>query len=63
MLKYDDKPSLIHLESKISNLFLDEEEQIEVYARTWDELCALAYNMEKSVDFISAIAARLGSEP
>jgi len=63
MLKYDDKPSLIHLESKISNLFLDEEEQIEVYKRTWDELCALAYNVEKSVDFISAIATRLGGKP
>jgi transcriptional regulator with XRE-family HTH domain len=63
MLKYDEKPSLVHLESKISNLVLDEEEQIKVYARTWDELCALAYNMEESVDFISAIATRLGSEP
>jgi hypothetical protein len=62
-LEYDDKPSLIHLESKISNLFLDEEEQIDVYKRTWDELCALAYNVEKSVDFISAIATRLGGKP
>jgi hypothetical protein len=63
MLQYDDKPSLIHLESKISNLFLDEEKQIQVYTRTWNELCALAYNVEKSVDFISAIAARLSSKP
>ncbi|MDQ2882160.1 MAG: helix-turn-helix domain-containing protein [Actinomycetota bacterium] len=63
MLTYDDKPSLIHLESKVSNLFLDEEEQIQAYKRTWDELCALAYSMEKSVDFISAIATRLGSKP
>jgi transcriptional regulator with XRE-family HTH domain len=63
MLEYEDKPSLIHLESKISNLFLDEEEQIDVYKRTWDELCALAYNAEKSVDFISAISTRLGGKP
>jgi hypothetical protein len=63
VLEYDGEPSLVWLENKVSSLFLDEEEQIEVYMQTWNELCALACNVEKSVDFISAIAARLSSKP
>lgn len=56
ILDYGDDIMLVHLEGKTTNLFLDEEEQIEAYKRTWNKLCALACNMEKSVDFISAIA-------
>jgi transcriptional regulator with XRE-family HTH domain len=63
MLEYDDEPNLVHLESKISNLFLDEDEQIQIYKRSWDDLGTLAYNPEKSVDLISAIAAELSSRP
>ena len=59
ILKYDAEPSLVWLENKVSSLCLDEEEQIEVYTQTWNELCALAYSMEKSVDFISAIATQI----
>ena len=63
MLEYDDEPNLVHLESKISNLFLDEDEQIQIYKRSWDDLGTLAYNPEKSVDLISAIAAELSNRP
>jgi transcriptional regulator with XRE-family HTH domain len=59
ILDYGDDIRLVHLENKTTNLFLDEEEQIEVYAQTWDRLQAVAYNVEKSVDFISAIAAEV----
>lgn len=59
VLNYDHEPSLVWLENKISSLFLDENEQIEVYTQTWTELCALAYNVEKSVDFISAITVQV----
>lgn len=59
ILKYDEEPSLVWLENKVSSLCLDEEEQIEVYTQTWDELCALAYSVEKSVDFISAITTQV----
>jgi hypothetical protein len=48
----------VWLENKISSLILDGEEQIEVYTRTWVELQELAYNAEKSVKLISAIATR-----
>lgn len=59
VLNYDHEPSLVWLENKISSIFLDEEEQIKIYTRTWDELCALAYSVEKSVDSISAIATQV----
>jgi transcriptional regulator with XRE-family HTH domain len=59
ILQYDDNTRLVLEEGKISSLFLDEDEQIEVYAQTWTEICALAYNVEKSIDFISVIAAQL----
>jgi transcriptional regulator with XRE-family HTH domain len=58
ILQYDDSARLVLEEGKISSLFLDEDEQIEVYAQTWGEICALAYNVETSTDFISAIATQ-----
>jgi transcriptional regulator with XRE-family HTH domain len=59
ILEYGNKTRLVHLEDKVTIVYLDEEEQIEMYTQTWDELCALAYNPEKSVDSISAIAAQV----
>jgi transcriptional regulator with XRE-family HTH domain len=58
ILEYKDKTKLVHLEGKVSNLFLDEDEQIQAYAQTWAELQELACDAEKSVKLISAIAAR-----
>jgi transcriptional regulator with XRE-family HTH domain len=58
ILDYGDDIMLVHLESKTTNLVLDDDEQIEVYARTWNQLCALAYDAEKSVKLISAIAVQ-----
>jgi transcriptional regulator with XRE-family HTH domain len=63
ILEYDGEPSLVWLENKIASLILDEEDQIQVYKRSWDDLSTLAHNPEKSVDLISAIAAEMGSKP
>ncbi|MDQ3764838.1 MAG: helix-turn-helix domain-containing protein [Actinomycetota bacterium] len=62
ILDYGDDIRLVHLENKTTNLFLDEEEQIEVYTQIWNRLEAVAYNVEKSVDFISAIATQESRE-
>jgi hypothetical protein len=59
ILEYKDKTKLVHLEGKVSNLFLDEDEQIQAYTQTWAELQELACDTEKSIELISAIAARL----
>jgi transcriptional regulator with XRE-family HTH domain len=55
ILEYDAEPSLVWLENRISSLFLDEPDQIEIYTRIWNELCALACNPEKSIKLISAM--------
>lgn len=56
ILEYKDKTKLVHLEGKSSNLFLDEDEQIQGYVQTWSELQELACDSEKSVKLISVIA-------
>jgi hypothetical protein len=55
VLEYNEEPSLVWLENKLSSLFLDEPDQIEIYTRDWNDLCALAYNPEKSIKLISAM--------
>lgn len=55
VLEYDEKPSLVWLENKISSLFLDEDDQIRVYTKTWTMLQKLACDAEESVQLISAI--------
>jgi hypothetical protein len=55
ILEYGEEPSLVWLENKISSLFLDELDQIEIYTRIWNDLCALACNPEKSIELISTM--------
>lgn len=55
VLEYNEEPSLVWLENKLSSLFLDEPDQIEIYTRDWNDLCALACNPEKSIKLISAM--------
>lgn len=59
ILDYGDDTRLVHLENKTVNLFIDEEDQIKEYARTWAEMQELAYNAEKSVKLISVIATQV----
>jgi transcriptional regulator with XRE-family HTH domain len=56
ILEYGDGTKLVHIECKIPIVYLDEEEQIQEYTQIWNRVSALACNMEKSVDLISAIA-------
>jgi transcriptional regulator with XRE-family HTH domain len=55
VMEYDEEPTLVWLENKISSLLLDELDQIEIYTRTWNDLCALACNPEKSSELISTM--------
>jgi len=58
ILEYKDKTKLVHIEGKVSNLFLDEDEQIQAYEQTWAELQKRACNPEESVKLILDIAAQ-----
>ncbi|QTR05446.1 helix-turn-helix domain-containing protein, partial [Saccharothrix algeriensis] len=42
ILEYDDDPSLVLLENKVASLFLDDDDQIEVFEKTWSTLVGLA---------------------
>jgi hypothetical protein len=59
ILEYDEEASLVLLENKVSSLFLDEEEHIETYTRTWDTLAELCPGPDESVELIAAATARL----
>lgn len=52
ILGYDDDPSLVLLENKITSLFLDEDEQIDVFEETWAELAALAFDITETAEFL-----------
>jgi transcriptional regulator with XRE-family HTH domain len=56
VLEYDDDASLVLLENKIASLFLDEEEQIEVYEAAWAELRGLAYSVDETVEYLRSKA-------
>ncbi|MFD1149487.1 helix-turn-helix domain-containing protein [Saccharothrix hoggarensis] len=56
ILEYDDDPSLVLLENKVSSLFIDEDDQIEVFEATWSTLRGLAYSAEETVEFLKGLA-------
>jgi transcriptional regulator with XRE-family HTH domain len=58
-LEFRDRTRLVHLEAATSGVFLDEPKHVEAYTQIWDQLSGLAYNMEKSVDFISVITNQM----
>ncbi|MFC4086128.1 helix-turn-helix domain-containing protein [Amycolatopsis samaneae] len=58
ILEYDDEASLVLLENKVSSLFLDEPEHIEIYAQTWATLTELCPGPEESVELLTAAAKR-----
>ncbi|MFD9891377.1 helix-turn-helix domain-containing protein [Amycolatopsis sp. NPDC059027] len=59
VLEYDAEASLVLLENKVSSLFLDEPEQIEVYTQSWEMLVGLAHGPDRSVKLIETAAKRL----
>ncbi|MFI0468119.1 helix-turn-helix domain-containing protein [Saccharopolyspora sp. 5N102] len=56
ILEYDAEASLVWLENKLVSMFLEEDDQIETYARTWDDLVKLALSPEESVDLLRELA-------
>lgn len=56
ILEYDDDPSLVLLENKVASLFIDEDEQIEVFEATWAALRRLAYTVEETLDYLKGLA-------
>ncbi|WP_433267918.1 helix-turn-helix domain-containing protein [Actinosynnema sp. CS-041913] len=56
ILEYDDDPSLILLENKITSLFLDEYDQIETFEMAWDAIVKLAYSVEETAEFLKRLA-------
>ncbi len=56
ILEYDDDPSLVLLENKISSIFLDEPEQIEVFEAMWSDLRELALGSGETVEFLKRLA-------
>jgi hypothetical protein len=58
-MDYDAEPSLVLLENKVASLFLDEQEHIDAYSRSWDELLRLAHDEDGSVELIRDVAKRM----
>ncbi|MEU4446298.1 helix-turn-helix transcriptional regulator [Actinosynnema sp. NPDC050801] len=56
ILQYDDDPSLVLLENKVASLFIDEDDQIEVFEATWATLQDLAYTMQETVEYLKGLA-------
>lgn len=56
ILEYGDEPSLVLLENKVSSLFLDEDEQVEVFEVAWTELRDCAFDVTETVEFLRSIA-------
>jgi hypothetical protein len=59
IMDYDQEPSLVLLENKVASLFLDEDEQIETYSASWDELVMLSHDDDASIEVIRAAAKRV----
>ncbi|MFE9743708.1 helix-turn-helix domain-containing protein [Saccharothrix saharensis] len=56
ILEYDDDPSLVLLENKVASLFIDEDDQIEVFEATWAALRRSAYTVEETLDYLKGLA-------
>ncbi|MEV0679776.1 helix-turn-helix transcriptional regulator [Actinosynnema sp. NPDC050436] len=56
ILQYDNDPSLVLLENKVSSLFLDEPEQIEVFEATWHALRTAALDPGESIRLLRRLA-------
>lgn len=57
ILEYGSEASLVLLEHKTVNLFMDEDDQLEVYSSAWDELASKAKEPDDSIKFIQALIA------
>lgn len=56
ILEYDDEAGLVLLENKVSSVFLDEPEQIEVFDATWSQLLHQALTPEETAEYLKRLA-------
>jgi hypothetical protein len=56
ILEYDDDPSLVLLENKVASLFIDEDEQIEVFEATWAAPRGLAHTVEETAEYLKSMS-------
>lgn len=52
MLDYEEQPSLVWLETKLSSLFLEDDDQIDAFAAAWDELVNRALSTDESLELL-----------
>lgn len=55
LLDYQSLPSLVHLENKVSSLYLEERADVDTYTVAFNEILALAHGGAGSVELIQAI--------
>jgi len=58
ILEYADKTKLVHIELASLTLFLDEDNHIAIYTRSWDELTKRSHDPDESIKLISTLANR-----
>lgn len=59
VMDYDDEASLVLLEHKAINMFLDEQEHIDAYTDAWAEVLRLSHDEDASVEVIRAAAKQV----
>jgi transcriptional regulator with XRE-family HTH domain len=59
LMDYEDLPSLVLLENKVSDLYLEEKAAVDAYRLYWQEIRALAHEPEESAALIKRIARGL----
>ncbi|MEV0049226.1 helix-turn-helix transcriptional regulator [Saccharopolyspora shandongensis] len=52
VLEYDDEPSLVWLENQLASVFLEEDEQIEGYLASWNDMVVRAHTADESAELI-----------
>lgn len=59
IMDFADEPALVHLENRVSSIFLEEDEHIEAYRLAWQRILTVALSPLDSVEFIQSAAAEL----
>src|SRR6266545_1871590 len=59
IMDYEDLPSLVLLENKSSDLYLDEKADVRAYTLAWQGIEAVAHPAERSLELIMEFAGRL----
>lgn len=57
IMDYEDLPSLVHLENKVSSLYLEDAADVESYKLAYDNLLVVAHSPERSLELIGKIVS------